>query len=167
MENEIFSGKILRLTTEQMEDILVERVYIVPSVHTILVTDEGLIRLTTEKKIGKDEVKEKFQAGIIEQNEEPLETAKRELLEELGLVAKEWQEFERFISNETVDTYRVYYIARGLSQVSEETDGEVLSTEDYTLEELYERAMKGDYSATTQAILARLHYLVQKGELVL
>ena len=92
MEEIIFEGKILKLTTEQIGDKLIERVYLPSSAHTFLITDEGKIRVTVEQKIGRNEIKEKIQAGIVEVGDTPLATAKRELMEELGLEASDWQE---------------------------------------------------------------------------
>lgn len=167
MEKVIFDGKILKLTTEQIGDKLIERVYLPSSAHTFLITDEGKIRLTVEYKIGKGDIKEKLQAGIVEAGDSALETAKRELMEELGLEAESWQEFVTFTADETINNVRVYFIARGLKQVTIETDGEILHTKDYSLEELYQKAMQGTFSSPTQAAIARMWYLVQKGELEL
>lgn len=165
MEQEQFVGRILRVTTEEKNGKIWERVYMPGSVHAILITDEGKIRLTTEKKIGRNELKEKFQAGIVEQGEQPLDAAKRELLEELGIEATSWEVFETIEVNETVNTFRIYYLARGLKEVSDNVDGEILSTADYTLDELFDRAMNGEFGVQTQAIIARLHYKVTRGEI--
>lgn len=47
----------------------------------------------------------------------PLDSAKRELEEETGLHANQWQEFMRMhLSNSVTDEYCIVYLARGLSQ---------------------------------------------------
>lgn len=51
------------------------------------------------------------------QDEDPLESAKRELLEETGLVAKEWsQVLTIHLSNSVTDEYGIVYLARQLTQ---------------------------------------------------
>lgn len=48
---------------------------------------------------------------------DPLESARRELLEETGLVASEWTKIvEMHLSNSVTDEYAVVYLARNLSQ---------------------------------------------------
>jgi len=55
--------------------------------------------------------------------EEPLETAKRELLEETGLVATEWQVLcPIHTSNSVTDEYGVVYLARQLTQMQAEPE---------------------------------------------
>ncbi|MEZ4103812.1 MAG: hypothetical protein R3B60_00825 [Candidatus Paceibacterota bacterium] len=44
-----------------------------------------------------------------------------------------------------------------------ETDGEVLDTIDYSVEELYTKAMKGEFSPMTQAAIARLYFEILRG----
>lgn len=58
--------------------------------------------------------------------ENPLNAAKRELLEETGLQAEHWQEIlQMHLSNSVTDEYSIVYIATGLSQhhpMPEETE---------------------------------------------
>ena len=59
-------------------------------------------------------------------NADPLDSAKRELLEETGLVAKEWTPILKFyLSNSVSDEYAIIYLARQLEQqtaMPEETE---------------------------------------------
>ena len=59
-------------------------------------------------------------------NADPLESAKRELLEETGLVAKEWEPILKLhLSNSVSDEYSIVYLARQLEQYTampEETE---------------------------------------------
>ena len=128
------------------------------SVHVFLLTDENKIRLTIEYPLGTREKKEKIPSGLVNENETPIEAAKRELKEELGLDAKIWEYFLAQESTGALNDTRHYFIAKELIQVTQETDGEVLDTKDYTLNELYEKAMKGQFSSATQAAIARLRH---------
>ena len=56
-------------------------------------------------------------------DEDPVESAKRELLEETGLVAKEWTKiFTMHLSNSVGDEKAVLYLARDLEQQTAEPD---------------------------------------------
>lgn len=161
--NKVFQGEFVNVGVEGG----VEKVFIQGSVHNFLITDEKKIRLTIEKRFDSEEVREKLQSGIIEEGELPLDTAKRELCEEIGLVAEEWQEFivQKFTG--TINDIRYYYIAKKLSSVSDKFDREVIGTNDYSLESLYEKAMQGEFSPMTQAAIARLYFDVSKGKISL
>lgn len=55
-------------------------------------------------------------AGTIDKNEKPIETAKRELLEEAGISAKNWQEIGRPIAAGSFITWTQHlFVASGLS----------------------------------------------------
>jgi len=159
MKEIMFEGNYLKVTVEDG----IERVYLRGSVHTFLITEDNKIRLTLERRLGSDELREKIQGGIVETNEAPLATAKRELYEELGMEAGEWEEFLIQDSSGAVNDTRHYYIAKGLCKVTDEIDGEIIETKDYTLKELYEKAMNGQFSPMTQAAIARLHFSLSEG----
>lgn len=64
---------------------------------------------------------------------DPLATAQRELKEETGLVARQWERLMDFhLSNSVTDEYGVAYVARGLRQESPEPE----DTEDLQLRRL-------------------------------
>lgn len=149
-----FKGTFVEVTV----DGHIEQVHLKGSVHTFLFTEENKVRITRERKLGSSETKEKVQGGIIEATDSPLETAKRELQEELGLVADVWQEYLVQKSSGVINDSRYYFIAKNLQQVTQKVDGEVLDTCDYAVDELYEKAMKGQFSPSTQAAIARLQY---------
>lgn len=76
---------------------------------------------------------------------DPLLSAKRELLEETGLVADEWTPIiEMHLSNSVSDEYAITYLARGLRQETaspEET--EQLQVKKLPFEEAYQMVEKG------------------------
>lgn len=77
-------------------------------------------------------------------NEDPLDTAKRELLEETGLKAKRWQKItEMHLSNSVSDELSIIYVALQLSQhtaMPEET--EQLVVKKLPFEEVYTMVME-------------------------
>jgi 8-oxo-dGTP pyrophosphatase MutT (NUDIX family) len=88
---------------------------------------------------------------------DPVESAKRELLEETGLVAAEWTKVvELHLSNSVSDEYAVIYLARKLSQQTaspEET--EQLQVKKVPFEEAYQMVERGEItdSMSVAAIL--------------
>lgn len=77
-------------------------------------------------------------------DEEPLEAAQRELLEETGLKAERWQNIrEMYLSNSVTDELSIIFIARGLTQhtpMPEET--EQLIVKKLPFEEVFEMVME-------------------------
>jgi ADP-ribose pyrophosphatase len=76
---------------------------------------------------------------------DPLIGAKRELLEETGLIATEWTEIQRmYLSNSVSDELAVIYIARGLTMTeAEPEETEQLVLKRLPFEEAYEMVMDG------------------------
>ena len=76
----------------------------------------------------------------------PLDTAKRELIEEVGLYADSFEMIlEMQLSNSTTDELSYTYIARGLKYVGEEPEeDEQLAIRKLPFEEVYQMVMRGE-----------------------
>jgi len=76
---------------------------------------------------------------------DPLIGAKRELLEETGLVATDWTEIQRmYLSNSVSDEMAVIYVARGLTMTeAEPEETEQLIVKKLPFEEAYQMVMDG------------------------
>lgn len=76
---------------------------------------------------------------------DPLIGAKRELLEETGLVATDWTEIQRmYLSNSVSDEMAVIYVARGLTMTeAEPEETEQLIVKKLPFEEAFEMVMDG------------------------
>ncbi len=70
------------------EHFIAERI---PTVTIFPITEEGEIYLITQHRYILDKVTLEAVAGTVEKEEKPLETAKRELLEEAGIIAHQWE----------------------------------------------------------------------------
>jgi 8-oxo-dGTP pyrophosphatase MutT (NUDIX family) len=88
---------------------------------------------------------------------DPLESAKRELLEETGLVAEEYTKImEMHLSNSVSDEYAVIYLARKLSQhTASPEETEQLQVKKLPFEEAYQMVARGEItdSMSVAAIL--------------
>jgi 8-oxo-dGTP pyrophosphatase MutT (NUDIX family) len=99
---------------------------------------------------------------------EPLDSAKRELLEETGLKASEWTEIQRMhLSNSVSDELSIIYLARGLEQFeAEPEDTEQLIVNKVPLEEVYKMICNGEItdSAAVAGIL-KVKLMLLEGKL--
>lgn len=98
--------------------------------------------------------------GGSELNEDPLDCCKRELKEEAGLIAQEWEPLGPVIhlSNSHSDETAWLYIARGLTQTKASPDPtEILSIKKVSLPEANKMVESGDISDAMSIIaLSRL-----------
>ena len=88
---------------------------------------------------------------------DPLESAKRELLEETGLKASQWTEIQRLhLSNSVSDELSILYLARGLEQFeAEPEETEQLIIRKVPFAEIYRMVCDGEItdSMTVAAVL--------------
>ena len=90
-------------------------------------------------------------------DEDPLDAAKRELLEETGLKAAKWTEIQRMhLSNSVSDELSILYLARELEQFeAEPEDTEELIVNKVPFEQIYQMVCNGEItdSAAVAGIL--------------
>ena len=96
-------------------------------------------------------------AGGCPLGSEPLDTAKRELLEETGMTADSWTEIQRMhLSNSVSDELAIIYLARQLSfGIAEPEETEQLQVQKMPFQEAYDRVLTGEItdSLSVAAIL--------------
>lgn len=98
----------------------------------------------------------------------PLESAKRELKEETGIVAKSWKEIMQIhLSNSVTDEYGIAYIARDLEfQEASPEEVEELQTKKMPFEELLNMVMSGEITdSITVATVLKAKVLMDRKEL--
>ncbi len=94
----------------------------------VAIDDDDGVLLVRQYKHGLGRAITEFPAGYKDSGEEPLNTAKRELLEETGVVAKSWTALGTFsLSPNRGATAAHFFLARGLTH---ERDPEPDATED-------------------------------------
>ncbi len=99
---------------------------------------------------------------------DPLESAKRELLEETGLVAHEWTPLlNMHLSNSVSDEYSILYLARQLEQFeAEPEETEQLTIRKLPFEELYQMVYRGEITdSMTVAAVLKVKLMLLHGEI--
>jgi 8-oxo-dGTP pyrophosphatase MutT (NUDIX family) len=100
-------------------------------------------------------------AGKIDPAEPPLETARRELTEEAGMIAARWEDLGSILSSPGIFTERIYlFLARGLTKVQDNPQGdEVFEVHWLAFPEALRRARGGEIEdAKSVAALMRAAY---------
>jgi 8-oxo-dGTP pyrophosphatase MutT (NUDIX family) len=101
-------------------------------------------------------------------NATPLESAKRELLEETGLKASKWIEIQRMhLSNSVTDELCIIYLAQDLQQFEPEPeDTEQLIIKKVHFDEVYEMVCNGDITdSVTVAAVLKIRLMQLEGKL--
>jgi 8-oxo-dGTP pyrophosphatase MutT (NUDIX family) len=116
---------------------------------------DGFVYLVKEFRyaLGRQDVA--VVAGAIDEGEEPIEAARRELREELGIEAADWTTLGRMHhSTSQVDSSTTLFLARQLSFTEKEEDsGEVLETVKMPFIEAVEKALNGQFTHSTSCVL--------------
>lgn len=100
-------------------------------VNVIAVTKKGEFVMIEQYRHGISEIVTEIPAGVIEKGEDPLDAAKRELLEETGFGGGEWSKFMTLSPNSSTSTNFTHtYLAIGVEQIGTQ---HLDSTEDLQL----------------------------------
>ena len=98
----------------------------------------------------------------------PLESARRELLEECGIVAREWtQLMETHLSNSATDEHGILFLARGLSFTTSSPDEtEKLQVRKLPFAEVYNMVCNGSITdALTQLAVMKVKLMIDEGKI--
>jgi ADP-ribose pyrophosphatase len=153
----------LRLRTDRVElpnGTVLDAYYVRESngfVIAVALTPEREVVLVRQYRYGVDAVVIELPAGTIDEGEDPLDCAKRELAEETGYTAERWEPLmtvaaEPVRSNSVVHCYLAYEARRTVSQKLDPTE----SIEPFTvsLEELRGMLRRGEFGAMSAVAAA-------------
>ncbi len=95
-----------------------EKIKRIPSVQLIVITEDKKLIILEEEQPGREKYIS-LPGGMVERNEIPLETAKKELLEELGMVANEFKLWKQLNLSGKIEWTTYYYIAKSCKKITE------------------------------------------------
>ncbi|MBB5326295.1 ADP-ribose pyrophosphatase [Anoxybacillus tepidamans] len=143
-KEKIFSGKVINVYVEEVElpngkTSKREVVKHPGAVAVIPVTSEGKLVLVRQYRKALERVLVEIPAGKLEKGEEPLATARRELEEETGYVARSIRHLVSFYTSPGFADELIHlYVAEGLTKLEESAsldDDEFVDLLEVTLEE--------------------------------
>lgn len=125
------------------------------------IDEEGFVWLVGQHRFPMDRYSWELPEGGGPLNVSPLESAKRELLEETGLNAKEWAELSSFdISNSVTDERAVCFLAWALERGEAAPESsEALTLKRVRFSELLEMVMNGEISDSLTIVMTLTAYL--------
>jgi 8-oxo-dGTP pyrophosphatase MutT (NUDIX family) len=130
--------------------------------NVLAITKDQKVVLVRQYRHGTKEVCVEFPGGIVEKDEDPLEGAKRELLEETGYTAANIIEVGRVYPNPAMQSNElVCYLATGAEKVSAQNldEGEAIEVDLMPLDELVALAKSGKFPNALQ-LAVLFHALV-------
>lgn len=91
------------------------------AVGTLAVTEDGKVVLTKQPRAGCDKLDSiEISCGLMEEGEEPITSAKRELLEETGCQAEEWIPLGSFYLDPASSTIKMHlFLAKNAKKVQD------------------------------------------------
>lgn len=117
--------------------------------------DEGYAYLVKEFRyaVGREDIE--VVGGAIDEGEKPIEAARRELKEELGIEAREWTELGTvYHSTSIINSSSTLFLARQLKFTEKDEDsGEVIKTVKLPFAEVVEKALTGELTHATSCLL--------------
>ncbi len=172
-EEEIYKGFMLRVRKDkaQLPDgQCVEREVVEhPGGVAIALEDEkGEFYMVTQWRYAQEQVTLEFPAGKKEPGEDPLETAKREIIEETGYEGKDWRLIGSMMPTPAYDTevIELYYAKKGAFRGQHLDSDEDLDVRTYSLKELTDKAVRGElHDAKTMYMALLVNELKRRGEI--
>lgn len=133
------------------------------SVTILPIDSKGNIYFVNQHRVGANEIILELPAGVLDEGEVPLECAKREIREEIGMAAQNFRELGGFyLAPGYADEFMTVYLATGLYESPLEPDeDEFLDLVLLPTSEVYQKAMAGEFQdgKTLAALLLAMPFL--------
>jgi ADP-ribose pyrophosphatase len=160
-EKTVYNGKYITVKEEPKGRFIYERAYMRPSVQVIPFTKDGKILLIRENRDIEGKSRWKFVSGFMDKpglNEE--QVAQEELMEEAGFAAGKLLKYFYLEDKHTFVIPITYFLAYDLKeQKKPNPDGDVIEeVKAFSIEELYNRAMKGEFDFLHESSLILMLY---------
>ena len=169
---EIFKGKIIQVMKDDVElangmKTTREVVYHKEAVAVVAVDKNNEILMVTQYRyaIGQDMLE--LPAGLIDKGEEPLDAAKRELLEETGYRAAKWELLTSAHTSPGCHNEKIYvFSASDLSRVSDQRldEDEILTFSQAPFKEILKKVKQGKITDAKTIIGILLYHNVKLEE---
>jgi ADP-ribose pyrophosphatase len=166
----VFEGKLLHVRRDQVrlpDGGTATREYIVHpgAVLVVPVRDDGRLVVERQFRYPLDRVMIEFPAGKLDPGEDPLATAKRELIEEAGYAASEWIPLGNVHTVVSYSTEAIaFYVAQRLAHVGAKLDhGEFLEIIDMSVDEMLAALDRGEIT-DVKTVAALLMYARRLGD---
>ena len=168
----IYEGKIIDLYKDQVElengkTATREVVHHPGGVTVLALREDGAAYVVRQFRYPFHEVLTELPAGKLEPGEDPLEAAKRELEEEVGVTASHWESLGHLLPTVAyVDEVIHMYLATGLERSKQHLDeDDFLEAEPVALEELVRQILADQIrDAKTQAAVLKVWCKLRKQE---
>jgi len=160
----IVSDTWMHLTADRCElpdGVTLDPYYVIHErdwVHVLAVDADGQFVLVRQYRYAADAVCLEFPGGVVDAGEQPLDAARRELQEETGCTAAQWQSLGSMFANPARQVNRVHvFIARDLRQgTAQPESSEDLECIRLPIDEVPAAIARGEFS---QALHIASYYL--------
>ncbi len=151
----LVNDRWLRLSADRCalaDGTIIEPYYVMQEpewVHIVPVHDDGRMVLVSQYRYPGRATCVEFPGGVVDAGESPVAAAVRELLEETGFHARDWQPVASFFANPARQTNRVHvFLARGLTRVSDQKldDSEDIVCTEASVDEVNAMIQDGRFS---------------------
>ena len=125
------------------------------------ITDDNEVVFITQYRESVNKVSLELPAGMIDPGEKPIETAKRELEEETGLIANKIEPLISLFPSTGYTSEKVHiFVAKDFKNGKQRLDSteEILSIKKIKIEECIEKIKKGELENASQLIGILLYY---------
>jgi 8-oxo-dGTP pyrophosphatase MutT (NUDIX family) len=161
-ENEFFEVREDDVIQPDGKDGKYATICFVPGASVLPVDDDGFVYLTKQFRYALERDDLEVVSGAVE-DEQPLEAARREAKEELGIEAEEWTDLGKIESDTSITNSTAYlFLARRLTFTEPEREGtEQIETVKMKFDEAVEKVMSGEitHGQTAALVLKASLYL--------